>query len=553
MATYGIDLGTTYSAIATLDDNGKPVIIENQNEGKQILASAIYFPHEEGNPPVVGDEAKNMQELEGDRVIQFIKRDIGKPNGRTFRFGGMEYNPVTISSLILKRLAEYAKEQGHDAKDVVITCPAYFGIEERNATRQAGEAAGFNVLSIINEPTAAALNYCAREFKENKTIMVYDLGGGTFDVTILKMSTDDSGAASIDIIRTDGNDRLGGKDWDDRLYGHLMLKYSEENGTSLENADVGLRQVVRSRVEETKKKLSQMASTKVTISYEGDNTKIEVAQAEFNDMTKDLLAQTTGFIDSILEKARMTENNVDIVLLVGGATRMPMVFDAISARFPGKVRREDPDLAVAKGAALYAAMTVYDQYIVPGGAESGSAGAKPPKVPLAAGMKPIVVKDKAPRSFGPGVMTGNGEDSYRIDNLIFMGDDSPAQKSETYYTRENNQPLVEFRVYENASEDRNNHLLLPCEDAQGNEQYTDPVLKVKNIGKLELILPPNTPKNSPIEITFILDPAGLHVKAVNPQTSDSVEAILVSDNTLTEEELRKAKKNLAAVTTSSEA
>ncbi|MDR0719580.1 MAG: Hsp70 family protein, partial [Treponema sp.] len=407
--------------------------------------------------------------------------------------------------------------------------------------------------NIINEPTAAALNYCAREFKENKTIMVYDLGGGTFDVTILKMSTDDSGAASIDIIKTDGNDRLGGKDWDDRLFDHLLRKYSEENGTTPDSANVGLRQAIRSRVEETKMKLSSLESTKVTINYEGDNTKIEVTRAELNDMTKDLLDKTLGFIDSILGKAGMTENDIDIVLLVGGATRMPMVFDAVSARFPNKVRREDPDLAVAKGAALYAAMTIYDQYIASGGETGGTPGGEAPKAPMSAGLKPIVVKDNAARSFGPGVMTGESDDSYRVDNLIFLGDNSPAEKSETYYTRENNQPLVEFRVYENVSEDRSNRLLIPCEDARGNEQYTDPALMMKNIGKLELTLPPNTPKNSPIEVTFILDSAGLHVKAVNPQTGDSIEATLISEHTLTEEELQEAKTALAQIKTSSEA
>jgi molecular chaperone DnaK (HSP70) len=550
MATYGIDLGTTYSAIATLDDNSKPVIIENQIEAKPILASAIYFPPNEGDPPVIGEEAKNMQELEGDRVIQFIKRDIGKSNGRTFKFGGVEYNPVTISSLILKRLAEYSKEQGHEVKDVVITCPAYFGIEERNATRQAGEAAGFNVLSIINEPTAAALNYCAREFKENKTIMVYDLGGGTFDVTILKMSTDDSGAASIDIIKTDGNDRLGGKDWDDRLYGHLMLKYSEENGTSPDSAEVGLRQTVRSRVEETKKSLSNSASKKVTINYEGDNTRIEVTQAEFNDMTKDLLAQTLGFIDNILEKSKMSENDIDILLLVGGATRMPMVFDAVSARFPNKVRREDPDLAVAKGAALYAAMTVYDQYMASGGAEGGSSGGEAPKVPTAIGMKRMVVREKASRSFGPGVMFDN---EFMADNLILINEDTPVETSKTYSTIQNNQQQVQIPVFENASDDPDHRQLKPCEDIDGKEQYTDPSLRMKKIGKLELGLPPGTPAGSPIEVTFRLDTSGLFVRAVNPKTGDMVEATLVSDNTLTEDELQEAKKSLAAIKTSGEA
>ncbi|AEF83295.1 Hsp70 family protein [Leadbettera azotonutricia] len=547
MATYGIDLGTTYSAISTLDDNGKPVIIENQIEGKPTLASAVYFPADESDTPVIGDIAKNSSELEGDRVIQFIKRDIGKADGRTFNFGGIKYNPITLSSLILKRLSEYAKEQGHDVHDVVITCPAYFGIEERNATRQAGEVAGFNVLSIINEPTAAALNYCAREFKENRTIMVYDLGGGTFDVSILKMSVDNNDAANIDIIATDGNDRLGGKDWDDRLFQHLLIAYCNENGTTPEDSDVGLKQAIRSNVEGIKKKLSQLASTKATISYNGDTTKLEVTQEQFNDMTKDLVAQTTGFIDSILGKSKLSEQDIDIVLLVGGSTFMPMVFNTISERFPNKVRREDPDLAVAKGAALYAAMKVNEQLLAEN-PNAGSAGDKSGVLPLIG--KPMKVNDKAPRSFGPGVMFDN---EYKVDNLILIGEDSPVEATGNYATMADNQQEILIRVFENSSDDPNNRQLVPCVDSEGNEQYTDPALKMKKIGELTLGLPTHTPKNSPIEVTFKLDPSGLFVKAVNSKTGDTVETSLISDNTLTEEELKKATTALAAITTTSEA
>ena len=227
---YGIDLGTTYSVISTLDDNGMPEIVVNQDEGSNLLASAVYF--QEGGDPVVGEVAKNQKDIEPERVVEFVKRYIGKPDAPTYDFDGVTYDPITISSLILKRMKEYANAQGHDVKDVVITCPAYFGNEERAATKQAGLIAGLNVLNIVNEPTAAALNYCCREFKESRKIMVYDLGGGTFDITLFDFSVDANGKALIDIIETGGNDRLGGIDWDARMYDYMCEKYAFENGVS---------------------------------------------------------------------------------------------------------------------------------------------------------------------------------------------------------------------------------------------------------------------------------------------------------------------------------
>ncbi|GHV93999.1 molecular chaperone DnaK [Spirochaetia bacterium] len=547
MATYGIDLGTTYSAIATLDDSGRPVIIENQNDAKPILASAIYFPQDESNPPVVGEEAKNMVELEGDRVIQFIKRDIGKENGRTFQFGSMEFNPITISSLVLKRLAEYAGEQGNDVKDVVITCPAYFGIPEREATRQAGEVAGFNVLSIINEPTAAALNYCAREVGENRTIMVYDLGGGTFDVSILKMTVDNGNGANIDIISTDGNDRLGGKDWDDRLFQHLLNAYCNENGSEPNDAEPELRQAIRSKVEELKKKLTQNESKNTTISYGGSNTKIEVSREQFNDMTKDLVAQTMGFIDSIFSKSGLNESNIDVLLLVGGSTRMPMIKDAIEQRFPGKWRMEDPDLAVAKGAALYSAMIVHEQQ-ASGAAPTGGEQPQSARPALPPGIKSMTVQDKTPRSFGPGVMFGN---NYMIDNLIFVGEVSPREIAKEYGTMFDNQPKINLRIFENV-ETTPEKPVTPCIDINGDEQTTDPLLKVKNLGELNLELQPNTPKNSPIEVYFKLDVSKLYVRATDKLTGKTVDATMDIENTMKKEELQTAISQMAAIKTSGE-
>lgn len=169
---YGIDLGTTYSAIATLDENSLPIVIPNHYDGGDLLASAVYF-QEGANPenPVVGEYAKGMKDSEPDRVVEFVKRYIGRKDAPTYMFEGVQYDPITISSIILKRLKEYAGEQGHDVHDVVITCPAYFNDKQKAATKQAGEIAGLNVLNIVYEPTAAALNYCSREYKENRKII----------------------------------------------------------------------------------------------------------------------------------------------------------------------------------------------------------------------------------------------------------------------------------------------------------------------------------------------------------------------------------------------
>lgn len=531
MSTYGIDLGTTYSCIATLDRNGNPEVVRNQADASDTLASAVFF--ESADNVVIGNSAKDMVETDGERVVQFVKREIGKPNARTYEFDGKTYTPVEISALILGRLKQMVEEQGGAVDDVVITCPAYFGLEERNATKKAGELAGMNVLNLINEPTAAALSYCARQFQEERTILVYDLGGGTFDVTIVKMSlvmnADGNEVQKVIVITTGGNDELGGKDWDDKLFDHILQACCDENGLTPDEIDVETRQLIRSRVETTKKKLSNAETAKVKINVNGAMTTINISREEFENLTSDKVAQTMTYVEDTLQKAGNIE--IDTVLLVGGSTFMPMIRNAVEARFPGKVQIEDPDRAVAKGAAICASMLVEEaEGSVPAPVDGGddpevgntTETTGPQASHAGSGLSTsFVVEDQTPRSFGPGVLNEAGD--YIIDNIIKMGEIMPATAVKTYYTAADNMVKIVLRAFENMSQDDS---LTPCVNNMGEPQQTDPAHNVKLLGELEMLLPPNTRKGSPIEVTFQVDAVGVYVKAVNLSTGEIVKTTL---------------------------
>lgn len=535
MSTYGIDLGTTYSCIATLDRNGNPEVIRNQADASDTLASAVFF--ESADNVIIGNSAKDMVETDGERVVQFVKREIAKPNARTYEFDGKTYTPVEISTLILKRLKQMAEEQGGSVDDVVITCPAYFGFEERNATKKAGEMAGMNVLNLINEPTAAALSYCARQFQEERTILVYDLGGGTFDVTIVKMAlvmnADGNEVQKVTVVATGGNDELGGKDWDDKLFDFILQACCDENGLTPDEIDVETRQLIRSRVETTKKKLSNAESAKVKVNVNGAMTTVVISREEFENLTSDKVAQTMNYVEETLQKAGNVE--IDMVLLVGGSTYMPMIRNVVEGRFPGKVQIHEPDRAVAMGAAIYANMLVEeieDEPVSPVGPVDpnkpanpeapSSDGTKKHSAGSGIGMGPgITIEDQTPRSFGPGVLSEVGE--YIIDNIIKMGEVMPATCVKTYYTAADNMEKIVLRAFENMCMD---DALTPCVNNYGEEQPTDPAYNVKLLGELDMMLPPNTKKGSPIEVTFQVDAIGVYVKAVNLSTGELVETTL---------------------------
>ena len=524
MSTYGIDLGTTYSCIATLDRNGNPEVVRNQADASDTLASAVFF--ESTDNVVIGNSAKDMVETDGERVVQFVKREIGKPNARTYEFYGKTYTPVEISTLILRRLKEMVEEQGGSVDDVVITCPAYFGLEERNATKKAGELAGMNVRNLIDEPTAAALSYCARQFQEERTILVYDLGGGTFDVTIVKMSLvmneDGNEVQKVTVIATGGNDELGGKDWDDKLFDHILQACCDENGLTPDEIDVETRQLIRSRVETIKKKLSNAETAKVKINVNGAMTTINITREEFENLTSDKVAQTMTYVEDTLQKAGNIE--IDTVLLVGGSTFMPMIRNAVEARFPGKVQIEDPDRAVAKGAAIWASILVEEAEEVAPSPEPVDPEPVDPEPQPSHGSgisKRFDVVIPTPRSFGPGVLNEVGD--YIIDNIIKMGEIIPATAVKTYYTAADNMEKIVLRAFENMSQDE---ILTPCVNNMGEPQQTDPAHNVKLLGELEMLLPPNTKKGSPIEVTFQIDVVGVYVKAINLSTGEIVETTL---------------------------
>ena len=532
MSTYGIDLGTTYSCIARLDSNGNPEVIRNNEDDSNTVASVVFFENE--NNVVVGQAAKENIETDGDRVVQFVKREIGKPDMRTYEFDGKTYTPVEISALILTRLKNLVESQGGTITDVVITVPAYFGLEERSATKQAGELAGLNVLSLINEPTAAALSYCARQFQEDRTILVYDLGGGTFDVTVVKMSMtqNESGkdVQKINVLATGGDDRLGGKDWDDRLFEHILHACCDETGLTPEDIEAETRQDIRSKVEEAKRKLSKKQSAKVRVDVNGSRTEIVITRADFERMTSDKVAQTMNFVDSTLQK--VPDAVIDTVLLVGGSTYMPMIKNAVEAKFPGKVQQHDPDQAVAKGAAIYASMLVVEE-----GTNSGDTSDKNISDTNSTGENTdrpeqltakFTVEDQTPRSFGPGVMdTKANKPKYVLENFIKIGEKMPAVFTKTYYPMEDNQERVRLRAFENMSTE---DTLIPCVDEEGNPQATDPAHNVKLLGELIVNLPPETPRDTPIKVTFKVDASGVHVEAVNTKTGEVFETFLRTES-----------------------
>ncbi|MBE8954065.1 MAG: Hsp70 family protein [Quinella sp. 2Q5] len=522
MSTYGIDLGTTYSCIARLDSNGNPEVIRNNEDDSNTVASVVFFENESN--VIVGQAAKENVETDGERVVQFVKREIGKRDTRTYEFDGKTYTPVEISALILTRLKNLVEAQGGTIEDVVITVPAYFGLEERSATRQAGELAGLHVLSLINEPTAAALSYCARQFQEDRTILVYDLGGGTFDVTVVKMSMTQNSAGrdvqKITVLATGGDDRLGGKDWDDRLYSHILHACCDENGITPDEVEPETRQDIRSKVEEAKRKLSKKQVAKVRIDVNGSRTEVTIKREDFEQMTSDIVAKTMNFVDATLEK--VPDAAIDTVLLVGGSTYMPMIIDAVEAKFPGKVQQHDPDQAVAKGAAIYAGMLV-EEVGTPSDNETGDEVHHAEQI-----TSKFTVEDQTPRSFGPGVVDMNGaKHKYVLENFIKIGEKMPAVFTKTYYPLEDNQELVRLRAFENMSAD---DTLIPCVDEDGNPQATDPAHNVKLLGELIVNLPPNTTRDTPIKVTFKVDASGVHVEAVNTKTGETFETFLRTES-----------------------
>lgn len=535
---FGIDLGTTYSSIAYVDEYGKAVILPNA-ENQRVTPSVVFF---DSDNIVVGEVAKECSKLYPNEVVSFIKRSMGEPD-YIFDYKGKSYRPEEISSFILRKVAQDAElALGEKVTDAVITCPAYFGINEREATRVAGEIAGFNVRQIINEPTAAAIAYGAAEPSEKKVVVVYDLGGGTFDITMIEIRID-----SIEVICTGGDHNLGGKDWDDRIVTFLVQEFQRAVGTDediLEDPDTW--QDLQLSAERSKKILSQRDKTPVSITHGGERVKVVLERQKFEEITQDLLERTIAFTQEMLQDAREKGyDKFDEIILVGGATRMPQIPRQLKQEFDVHVKMFDPDEAVAKGAAIYGWKLSLNDGLVKRIADKSIKGIDPDRIleltpdliveemaqevaesvgyTIGAVKKSRVnIKDVTSKSFG--VVVRNPENRELVYNLIVKNTSVPVDTSKAFFTAVSNQETVLIRIMENET-----------------KEETVSIDESMEIGTAVLQLPSGLPAEQPIEISFKLNEEGrLQITAVETKESRSVNVAVETKSVIHGKELDEA-------------
>ena len=343
----GIDLGTTFSAVSCINRHGIPEIVPNEL-GKNITPSVLFFQNDQ---IIVGEEAKHGAIAYPEQVVQFVKRHIGDPEFR-FNHAGREWTAIDLSAEILKHLVSSAEKRlEKKITQAVITVPAYFGQMQRSATIQAAESIGLEVLKVINEPTAAAVAYGLNQRREQNRCLVFDLGGGTFDVTIIEINQH-----VIRVKSTDGDDKLGGKDWDDRLMQHVAEAFKEKHGINVMD-DVLARHELRDICVNTKKSLSQRPEMTISFQHQNKPIRLKITREHFETITGDLLQRCEEKTMEALARANFVPNDIDTILLVGGSTRMPMVSQRIKDIFGKEPSREiNPDECVAMGAAITAAI-----------------------------------------------------------------------------------------------------------------------------------------------------------------------------------------------------
>lgn len=519
-AVYGIDLGTTYSCIAQVDKFDQAVVLRNF-EGDATTPSAVYF--EGPDRVVVGKEAKGMLPVEPDNTVVFVKREIGVDEAfdKSKNKFPHHYDPSEISAFILKKLVKDANDLGdnpEEIKDVVITCPAYFGTKERMQTKQAGEIAGLNVLAIINEPTAAAISYGVKT-DQKKTVLVYDLGGGTFDVTIINVN-----GGAIKVIATGGDHHLGGVDWDTNLAEYMLSAFNAENGTSytLEESPE-LKYTLLLEAELKKKQLTAKEKVRANIQYDGMQARIEITRDLFDSLTEGRLEETIDATRKVIEIAQQKGyNNIDEFLLVGGSSRMPQIKARLDREFGCDSKLTDPDECVAKGAAIYAMNAAYMQAVQD--YEEGETDERPAPI---RGDRTTVVNVTS-KTYGTDV----GQDE--VSNLIFANTSLPCKVTETFTTTHDGQTGVTMKVFES--------------------DFTDPeadrVVKDKFCTMLEdkvLRLTKQWPKGTPIAVTFEIDQEG--ILSVNAYVDrDQIDFSLKIEGVKSEEELSKSRATISKAT-----
>lgn len=537
---FGIDLGTTYSSLAVVDDYGKPVVIPN-SDNQHITPSVVFF---DGENVVVGEVAKESSKIYPNDVVSFVKRSMGEPDF-IFEHDGKMFRAEEISSFIIRKVVQDAELYLNEKiTDVVITCPAYFGINEREATRRAGEIAGYNVRQIINEPTAAAIAYGTLESMGDKVVLVYDLGGGTFDITMIDIQSN-----AIEVICTGGDHNLGGKDWDDRIVAYLLQEFQNTTKTEediLEDPDTC--QDLLLSAEKAKKVLSQRDKTPVLITHGGERVKVILERKKFEEITQDLLERTVALTHEMLEEAKKKGYwNYDEIILVGGSTRMPQVATRIAQEFSTTPRIFDPDEAVAKGAAIYGWKLSINEGMKQKAAEKTGKTAEQLEeagdeelngvleeveqlVAEDTGIdisdikrSRVQIKNVTSKSFG--IIAHDSNDKEVIFNLILKNTGVPTVITKTFGTAIDDQEAVSIQIMENESSET----IAPPEQAVV-------------IGTAVLNLPAGLAADTPIDITFKLNEEGrLEITAVESSESRRIKATVKTRSVIQGEEFEKAK------------